>query len=418
MSLNPTGQHILIVDDKPTNLKVLATTLSEAGFEIAVAISGEMALQLVESVPPQLILLDLLMSDLDGFETCRRLKANPVTQNIPVIFMTALSDTVDKVKGFSLGAVDYITKPFETQEVLARVQTHLRLHFLTKTLEEKNQQLSETIERLNTAQERIIAQEKLAMIGVLTTGIVHELRNPLNFVKNYAEGSVELSNDLLEEIEQQSSKITTSSVEMMKELVNELRENALATTRHANRAENVIQEMLFQSQANETQFQATEINVLLDQAIQLVYKSKYARNVNFKVKIQKNYDQTLGQVKLISSQISRAFINLLDNAFYSLAQKQERLQDNHSLYHPQIWLKTKNLEQAIQIRIRDNGIGIQPDIQDKIFSPFFSTKTTSQGTGLGLYLTHDIIVNQHGGAIQFETNQDVYTEFILEIPMR
>jgi Response regulator containing a CheY-like receiver domain and a GGDEF domain len=159
------NQLILIIDDNGTNLKVLSQTLTSAGFQLAVATNGEEALEQVLEELPELILLDVKMPKIDGFETCIRLKANPKTKDIPIIFMTALSETIDKVKGLSLGAVDYITKPFDEQDVLARVRVHLRLRM---------------------AQKQIISQEKLASLGTITAGVAHELRNPLNFVINYA----------------------------------------------------------------------------------------------------------------------------------------------------------------------------------------------------------------------------------------
>jgi signal transduction histidine kinase len=416
MLLELSGKHILIVDDNPTNLKVLADILTEAGFDLAVATNGQIAIQQIQDDPPELILLDVLMPEMDGFETCKQIKENPSLKDIPVIFMTAMSDPVDKVKGLSLGAVDYITKPFETEELLARLHTHLQLRLLTKTLKEKNEKLSEALERLKGTQQQLIAQEKLATIGRLTAGIVHELRNPLNFIKNYGESSVELSDDLLEEIQNHCSRIDAEAVNYMKEVVADLQENALIITRNAQRAESVIEDMLMQSSANSSEPQLTYLNALLDQSLKLVYKSKYAQTNNLEIEIHKDYDETIGQVMLISAQISRAFINLIDNAFYALQKKQEQCSQHKVFFTPQLSLKTKKLDGAVQIRIRDNGIGIPRKFQEQIFRPFFSTKPTNQGTGLGLCLTHEIIVDEHGGSLTFETEPNIYTEFMIEIP--
>ena len=416
MTLDLTRQHILIVDDKPTNLKVLAATLTGAGFDIAVATNGKMALQQVAEDPPELILLDILMPEMDGFETCRQLKVSSTTEEIPVIFMTALSDTVDKVKGLSLGAVDYITKPFETEEVLARVNTHLQLRSLTKNLEERNQQLSEVLKRLQSTQEKMIAQERLATIGTLTAGIVHELRNPLNFVKNYAEGSIELINDLVTEIQAKSPGLASEATDTMSELVSELRENASDISRHAQRAEYVIKDMLAQASSDNNQPQLTEINSLLDQAVKISYKSQRAQGLSSEIKINTNYDETNGKLMVVRSQLSRAFINLVDNACYALQMKQQSPQIGE-VFNPQIWIKTQNLGNSVTITIRDNGIGIPPAIQGQIFKPFFSTKPTNQGTGLGLSLTREIIVAKHNGTLSIKSEAGAYTEFIIEIPI-
>ncbi len=412
-----TGQHILIVDDKPTNLKVLATTLTESGFDIAVATNGKMALQQAIDDPPELILLDILMPEMDGFETCQQLKANPTTQEIPVIFMTALTDVVDKVRGFSLGAVDYITKPFETEEVLARVRTHLQLHTLTRTIEENNHRLSEALERLQATQQQIIAQEKLATIGALTAGIVHELRNPLNLVKNYGEGSIELSDDLLTEIQAHSPPLSHDETLSLGEFVGELRENASTITRHAKRAEDIIQDMLLQARSDDNHRVSTELNMLLDRAVNLAYKSQRTADLGIEILLHLDYDETIDKLMCFSSELSRAFINLVDNAYYALQQRQQQCTQSQQDFQPHLWVKTHKVGDLVRISIKDNGIGIPPDIRDKIFQPFFSTKPTVTGTGLGLSLTHDIIVDKHGGTLAVKSEIGTYTEFVIELPI-
>lgn len=177
---------ILVVDDTPTNLAVLSEALTAANYQVAVALDGETALEQVSYKPPHLILLDVMMPGIDGFETCRQLKANPDTADIPIIFMTALSDTVDKVKGLNLGAVDYITKPFQQEEVLARVNVHLQLYHLNHKLEaqvnERTAQLSEALESLREAQLQLIQNEKMSSLGQVVAGVAHEIKNPVNFI--------------------------------------------------------------------------------------------------------------------------------------------------------------------------------------------------------------------------------------------
>lgn len=179
MSEMMSSGFILIVDDNPTNLAVLSEALSGAGFRFRIATDGESALAQVARSQPELILLDVQMPGIDGFETCQRLKANPDTQSIPVIFTTALSDTESKAKGFAVGAVDYIPKPFDQAEVLARLQVHLQLKLLTDSLE---QQVSDRTATLQKMQVQLVQQEKLSSLGEMMAGIAHEINNPVNFI--------------------------------------------------------------------------------------------------------------------------------------------------------------------------------------------------------------------------------------------
>ncbi len=434
MTTSQSTPLILIVDDTPTNLSVLASTLVNSGFDIAVEADGESAIAQVKSNPPDLILLDVQMPGIDGFETCQRLKANSLTKDIPIIFMTALSDTTDKVKGLSMGAVDYITKPFQQEEVLARVRLHMNLHFLAKTLEQQNiylkneieqrleaeAQLQKTLEQLQSAQQQMIAQEKLASLGTLTAGIAHELRNPLNFVKNYAEGSVELTDELLEEIDNQFSHLDANILDYIKQMLVDIRDNAASIQRHSQRAECVIQSIMQHTWTGRGQRQLADLNALLDQAVKLAYHSRRASDNHFNVTIHKDYDASIGQLDVVGADLNRAFINIIDNACYALQQKQKHFQQELSnereVFAPTLWVKTKNLGEAALICIRDNGIGILPQVIEKIFHPFFTTKPTGEGTGLGLSMTYDIIVGQHGGTLQVETEPGASTEFIIRLP--
>lgn len=409
----PPESYILIVDDTPDHLKILAITLTRAGLKSVVASNGETALRQAIHYPPELILLDVLMPVMDGFEVCEQLKQNPATQDIPVLFMTALSDPIDKVKGFNLGAVDYITKPFNVSEVIARIQLHLNLRSLNRTLEEKNKQLSSTLQQLQAAQAQMLNQEKLAVVGTLTAGVSHELRNPLNYINNYAEGSIELIDELIDELRPALDQITPERFSTVQDLLAELRENAIATRQHGRRAETVIQQLLAQVRSNRAVFEPTDLNALLDQAVRLAYKSRCASADGFNTIIETSYDEAIGCPWVIRADLSRALINLVDNACFALREKQ--LQSTPA-FRPTLWIKTQRLNDQIEVRIRDNGIGMSPEVQSQIFTHFFTTKPVGEGTGLGLALTYDIIVKQHHGTLEVSSKAGAYSEFVLTLP--
>jgi signal transduction histidine kinase len=405
-------KHILIVDDKPVNLKVLAQTLSNANYDIALANNGSTAIQMSLDDPPELILLDILMPEMDGFETCEKIKSHPRTKDIPIIFMSALSETINKVKGLSLGAVDYITKPFETDEVLARVKTQLQMRRLNQALEQKNQELSETLWKLEKSQQQLMAQEKLALIGSLTAKIIHELRQPLNFMQDYGESSLELIDKLQQEIKKQRTSIDANSFHYIQKQIKELRENSITITFHSQKAENIIQDMLIQSRThNHHQRELSDLHSLIDQALNLVAQGEHSL---LDIVIEKNYDPEIREIKVIKEQIRHVLINLLDNAFDALKEKQNKLIAQKQSFSPQLLITTKKLPDAIAITIRDNGIGMTTEVKKQIFHPFFSTKPTKQGTGLGLSLSRDIVENNHQGTITIQSELNHFTEVTIK----
>ncbi|MFQ3680222.1 MAG: hybrid sensor histidine kinase/response regulator [Pseudanabaenaceae cyanobacterium] len=405
---------ILIVDDNPTNLKVLSKTLTSAGFEVAVANNGTTALKLAAYDPPALILLDVMMPGIDGFKTCERLKEEEITRDIPVIFMTALSETAAKVRGLSLGAVDYITKPFEEEEVLARVRLHMRLNTLARALETQNQRLVKTLADLQAAQKQIVAQEKLASLGTLAAGVAHELRNPLNFVNNFAAGSIDLAQELQELLQAYQADPQPALWEDLQVVLGELRENARCIHEHGQRAESIIQSMMQHARTDGGgRAQPVELNALVEQSVQLAYHSRRAKDNTFNVSFDRQYDSAVGLVEVVVGDFTRAIINLVDNACYALGVKKASLGDS---FQPKLTLITQDGGDTVTVTIRDNGSGIPPAVLEKIFTPFFTTKPAGEGTGLGLSLTHDILVGQHCGNLNVESELGAYTEFTLTLP--
>ena len=293
----------------------------------------------------------------------------------------------------------------------------------TQELQDKNQQLATTLEKLKATQDRIVAQEKLASLGALTAGIAHEIKNPLNFVNNFAELSAELTEELLEEIENQKDILDSRTVDYLEEILADLSQNLRKINHHGKRADNIVRGMLMHSRGSAGERQLTDINALLAEYVNLAYHGMRANEPGFNLTLEEDYDKSLGLVNIVPQNLSRAFLNLVNNACYAIYEKQIRssrdrgtAREINEQFNPTLWISTKNQGDRVEIRIRDNGTGISPAALDKIFNPFFTTKPTGEGTGLGLSISHDIIVQEHRGEIAVETELGSYTEFIIALP--
>lgn len=427
MSTSPPLGDILIVDDQPDNLRLLTEILSTKGYKVRKAMNGERAIEAAQLAPPDMILLDVMMPKMSGHEVCQRLKADPQTQSIPIIFLSALDDIESKVNAFAVGAVDYISKPFQKAEVLARVQTHLQMQRLAKALQSQNTQLVLEIEQrkisearlqqtlldLNKAQAQMIAREKLAALGTVMAGIAHELRNPLNFVNNYAESSLELGDELQEILKPQINQLEPETAATILALLDDLRGNSIAIHQHGQRAQNIITGMMQHVRTDNSLAEAFAPHALLDEAIALAYGSKQLQDIEFTATIIQQYDPQVEQWVGSVPELRRALINLLDNAFDALAEKRQRLGNE---FLPELSVQTRQLEDKLEIRLKDNGTGIPTDQLTKIFEPFYTTKPATKGTGLGLSMTHEIIVSQHGGRLTVSTEPGLFTEFTILLP--
>lgn len=370
--------HLLIIDDNPTNLSILFEYLTNYGFKVFVALDGETAIEQVEYTQPDLILLDVIMPGIDGFETCRRLKALPMTQDIPIIFLTALSETVDKVTGFKIGAVDYITKPIQHEEVLSRIQTHLTIRNLQKKLQEKNKELASLNKNLEALVEaktkQLIHQEKTAIIGRLTQGIIHNLRTPLQTIFLYRDiagaASVEHSNHAL---------------------FNFIKKMALA----AEQINQLMDNLMYKSRLDQTfEVVPIDINSFLQRQLDLLDANSF-----FKYKLKKHYffDKTLPILFLVHVDIYIVFDNLINNAIDAMWNQTKQ----------ELTIVTRQDQERVYIDFKDTGCGIDPENLSKVFEPFYTSKPIKgeekiagepTGTGLGLHTCVEIL-NVFGGEI-------------------
>ncbi len=276
----------------------------------------------------------------------------------------------------------------------------------TKTLEIRTLELKESLDHLEVAQQKLIQSEKLASLGELTAGIAHEIQNPLNFVTNFSEVSQELIEEIMLEIKNNSKKDAL-------EIANDLGTNLSKILHHGKRADSIVKGMLMHSSNTSSHKELTDIKKLTDEYLRLAYHGLRAKDKSFNAHIQTTHDEQLGKIMIAPSEFGRVLLNLITNAFYAV---HERSKTGESGFKPLIEIITKDLQDEISLTIRDNGSGIPEEIKDKIFQPFFSTKPTGQGTGLGLSLAFDIITKVHEGEILLDSKEGVGTEFTIIIP--
>ena len=289
---------------------------------------------------------------------------------------------------------------------------------LAEELQGKNDELEQALEDLHTAQDRIVVQQKLAALGELTAGVAHEIRNPLNFVKNFSESSKELLEEMEETLDEvEDGKLDDEQQGLLKDIFGDLSENMERILTHGDRANRIVQGMLMMGRESVGQ-QPTDLNALLDEHARLAYHSTRAQDSDFQLDLQYDFDESLGEIPANPQDLGRVFINMVSNACYATDEKRKQLveQGQEDGYMPTLWLSTKSDGEQVEVRIRDNGTGMPPDVVEKIFNPFFTTKPTDKGTGLGLAISSDI-VRQHGGAIEVHTEPGQYTEMVIGLPL-
>ena len=282
-------------------------------------------------------------------------------------------------------------------------ETIEELELKRKAIEETNSALQKSLEELKSTQSQLIQSEKMASLGELTAGIAHEIQNPLNFVNNFSEVSAELVDEMKEELAAGNGQLAV-------EIAEDIKQNLEKITLHGKRADAIVKGMLEHSKRGSGQKEPTDLNALADDFLRLSYQSFLAKDPGFKVELQTNLDPDLPKISVIPQDIGKVLLNLYSNAFYAV---NERAKTDPN-FQPSVQLTTRNLEGKIEVSVKDNGSGIPQKILDKIFQPFFTTKPTGSGTGLGLSLSYDI-VKAHGGELKVETSISYGTEFIIRL---
>lgn len=462
---------ILAVDDTPENLRLLTNLLREYDYKVRPVPNGSMALSVIEMSAPDLILLDIMMPDMNGYEVCSKLKQIPEYAHIPVIFISAIDDMIDKIKAFEVGGVDYITKPFQVEEVLARVEAHLKIHLLQKSLQDKNYELESALQQLRTAQHQLIQSEKMAALGQLVAGIAHEINTPLGAIRSSIENITSFLSDNLEKIPQFLQGI---SPERQQDLFNlshySLQQKSTFSSREKRKFKRSITKALSEEnianpdlladtlvdlgvyedltyllpllkdqdgeeilnmayQISSVEKSAQTIKTATDRAAKVVFALKtYARHDQIGEKTETNITEGIDTILTLYHNHLKHGVEVIQNYDDQLpsilAYPDELNQVWTNVIHNALQAMDNQgtlkidafpQENHVLVRITDSGVGIPPDILPKIFEPFFTTKSIGEGSGLGLDIVQKII-QKHEGKIEVKSIPG-QTTFTVLLPM-
>ena len=318
----------------------------------------------------------------------------------------ALTLTRSSVRPFTDKQIELLTT-FADQAAIAIENVRL-----LDELRQRTSDLSASLDDLRTAQDRLVQTEKLASLGQLTAGIAHEIKNPLNFVNNFSAVSVELIDELREGLS--GAHLDNKLRKEINEITDTLQSNLDKVVQHGKRADAIVKNMLLHSRQGSGEHRLVDVNALVEESLNLAYHGARAEKQGFNITLERSFDPAAGKVDLFAQEITRVLLNLISNGFYAATKR--KAETNGGDYEPTLAAATKNLGDSVEIRIRDNGTGIPPEVREKLFDPFFTTKPAGEGTGLGLSISHDIIVKQHGGSIEVDTQPGAFTEFRIVLP--
>ncbi len=337
-----------------------------------------------------------------------------------------LSDWMRRMAGGDLEATAPISGRDEVADMAATLEVFRRhalevqrlnlVEQLADELQGKNEELEGVLAELHKAQDQIVTREKLAALGELTAGVAHEIKNPLNFVKNFAEASQELIDELKELLEDIGGDLSDDNKDYINEIAGDLTGNVERIRSHGERADRIVRDMLMMGR-DSGEWQLTDINGLIEQHAQLSFHSARALDPDFQLDIQQDFDPDVGSLTVIAQDLGRVFLNMVTNAGHATKERHlSEMAAGNEAFQPTIWLRTVRSNDHVEVRIRDNGTGMPPDVVEKIFNPFFTTKPTDQGTGLGLSISSDII-RRHGGNIAVQSEPGDFTEMIVTLPV-
>ncbi|MEH1864249.1 MAG: response regulator [Nostoc sp.] len=474
MHFNQTNHHkknILVVDDTPDNLRLLSAMLTAQGFEVRKALNGKMALTACQMVLPDVILLDINMPGMDGYEVCQQLKADDKTCEVPVIFISALDDVVDKVKAFDVGGVDYIAKPFHGAEVVLRIENQINLRLLQVRLQEKNFLLQEALDNLKSAQVQQIQNEKMVALGQLVAGLAHEINNPISFIYGNLQYAGQYVQDLVNLIEvyQQEYPKPTPKIQQISQdvdlnfVINDLQNLIGAMYRGSDRIREIVLALQHFSRHDEAEMKRVNIHEDIENTLVMLQHRLREAPDRPAIIVVKDYGN-LPLVTCYVSELNQVFMHLLNNAIDAIEEGMGKMEPplgirgngewgvgNQSFNPysqmpldgrssnwgdttvpalgetsnpqwlfptPQIRIHTEVTDlNTIKIAIADNGPGIEESVRSRLFDPFFTTKPVGKGSGLGLSISYQIIVQKHRGKITCTSSVGQGAEFAIEIPI-